>query len=212
MSEKNGLEIFACWIALVQAGSLCETRGDLSKYDIPDLSRLTLITEKILNNAITYLSQTLDWIEVIGNLDKNVNECQNRVTPNCDSSSMLCNTIQCNSNININSIKDEFNKFRLMYPGTKRGLDTEFKDFSKHTDFKESAQKLLPSLNSQIEWRKEMKAAGMFVPEWKHLKTWLHQRCWENEKPKIETRKKRFGRQEITNQELREQMDRVKLT
>lgn len=93
MSEKNGLEIFGCWICLVQVASLCRVRGDLSQYDINDLSRLTLCDTKIIEKAILYLSQTLDWIEVVDNLDKNVIECQNRVMPNCDSSSMLCNVV-----------------------------------------------------------------------------------------------------------------------
>ncbi|KKL13471.1 hypothetical protein LCGC14_2525400, partial [marine sediment metagenome] len=29
-----------------------------------------------------------------------------------------------------------------------------------------------------------------FVPEWKNLKTWLYQRCWEEEPAKIEIQKK----------------------
>jgi hypothetical protein len=69
MADKKGLEFFGCWIALVEVASLCSPRGDLSKYSLDDLSRLTLIDKNTLEKAINYLSQSLDWIELIENLD-----------------------------------------------------------------------------------------------------------------------------------------------
>jgi hypothetical protein len=93
MAQKNGLEIFACWIALVELGSTCQPRGDLYKYDLNTISLLTLISQKTLETAIKFLSQCLDWIEVIENLDKNVNECQKNVIPNGVDSSVLCNSL-----------------------------------------------------------------------------------------------------------------------
>ena len=95
MAQKNGAEIFGCWNAVIQQASLCEPRGDLSKYTIEDLSLNTLIPLTILKNAINYIVQTLDWIEVIDNLDKNVNDDDvSRPVKDVVSSCNTCNT--CN--------------------------------------------------------------------------------------------------------------------
>jgi hypothetical protein len=120
MSEKNGLEIFACWIALVEVGSLCSPRGDLTKYTLEDLSRLTLCDIKKLEISIIYCSQVLDWIEVIENLDKNVNECQKNVCVPAVGSSILFNSIQCSSIPSLKSAeKLSFETFWKEYPKLK---------------------------------------------------------------------------------------------
>jgi len=100
MKHKKGLEIYACWIALVLQGSLCTPRGDLSKYSIEDLSLLTLIPEEILLQAIDFLSYPLDWVEKIPtnsdrlptNLDNSV--YQSPVVGSVLSNSVLCSSIQ----------------------------------------------------------------------------------------------------------------------
>jgi hypothetical protein len=81
MAQKNGLEIFACWIALVEVASTCSPRGDLSKYTVSDISLLTMIPEEKIESSIKYLSEDLDWIEVIPNLDSNVNTIDSNVNP-----------------------------------------------------------------------------------------------------------------------------------
>ena len=81
-----------------------------------------------------------------------------------------------------------FNKARRLYPGTKRGNETEFEDFiKKHKDWKEVLSLLLPSIEKQIEYRKNI-SLNTFIPEWKHFKTWLYNRCWEEETSEIETK------------------------
>jgi hypothetical protein len=97
MKEKNGVEIFGCWIALVQAASLCTPRGDLSKYNIADLSLLTFIDENKLLSSITYLSDVLDWVEVIENLDKSVNHSDISVSQPAVGSSILFSSVLSNS-------------------------------------------------------------------------------------------------------------------
>lgn len=72
-----------------------------------------------------------------------------------------------------------FNEFRVLYQGTKRGLQTEFDVFKKHKDWKEVLPKLKSALNSQIQSRNLKKSKNEFVPEWKNLKTWINNRCWE---------------------------------
>lgn len=74
--------------------------------------------------------------------------------------------------------KIEFEKVRKLYPGTKRGLDTEFANFIKHQDWKAVLSILFGSLEYQIEQKN--KSTG-FVPEWAHFQTWINQRKWEEE-------------------------------
>lgn len=78
----------------------------------------------------------------------------------------------------------EFETFRKIFPGTKRGLSTEFQNFKKkHKDWKEILPKLHGIIQKQIEYKKSKKLSGGFVPEWKHMQTWINQRCWEEETP-----------------------------
>ena len=77
---------------------------------------------------------------------------------------------------------ETFDVFRKAYPGTKRGNKIEFDDFKKkHKDWKEVLPTLSILLQRQIELKAAMKSTGQFVPEWKHLKTWLNQRSWEED-------------------------------
>ena len=90
-------------------------------------------------------------------------------------------------NIKKTKFEIQFEEFRKSYPGSKRGLPTEFKHFKKkHDDWKEILPKLLPAIEDQKRWRTAQKQIGMFVPSWKHLQTWINQRCWEMEPPDLE--------------------------
>jgi len=101
MRQKEGPTIFGCWIALVEVASTCTPRGDLTKYNMQDLSDLTLIDQKVLLSAIEYLSKTLDWIEVIlsndKNLDTNVNNNDSYGMRNSFDSSILSSSILSSS-------------------------------------------------------------------------------------------------------------------
>lgn len=93
---------------------------------------------------------------------------------------------------NVNEIKSEnedeiriisreeisFEETRKIYPGTKRGIKTEFENFKKHKDWKEVLPILYDCLHFQIEFRKYRTG---FVPEWPHFQTWINQRRWEEE-------------------------------
>jgi uncharacterized protein YdaU (DUF1376 family) len=89
-----------------------------------------------------------------------------------------------NEDINeiINNYKVQFENFRQLYPGRKRGTDTEFENLiKKHKDYKQVVPILSDRLSEQIETRRKLKDRGAFVPEWKNLQTWINQRCWEEE-------------------------------
>jgi hypothetical protein len=74
-----------------------------------------------------------------------------------------------------------FEEFRQAYPGVKRGLETEFKDLKKHKDWKQIIPLLQNALRQQYHAREKNRENGHFVPEWKHLKTYINQRGWEEE-------------------------------
>lgn len=86
--------------------------------------------------------------------------------------------------------KEVFNSFRSVYPGTKLGNQTEFDNFcAKHDDWKVILPTLATTLQQQIKTRQAKTSKGEFVPEWKNLKTWINQRCWEEEMPATPTAK-----------------------
>lgn len=92
-----------------------------------------------------------------------------------------------NNNYNIDKIskikkyKDIFEEARKIYKGTKRGCNTEFEVFIKHKDWQEVLPMLKAAIQREIQYIEGLKREGKFAPEYKHFKTWLNQRCWENE-------------------------------
>lgn len=79
-------------------------------------------------------------------------------------------------------LKQQFDDFRKEYPGTKRGLQSELDDFKrKHQDYKEIIPRLADALKYQKQVRSSLESQGAFVAQWKNLKTWLYNRCWEEE-------------------------------
>lgn len=74
--------------------------------------------------------------------------------------------------------EQEFEKSRKLYPGTKRGFETEFNNFKKHKDWKQILPLIYDSIIYQIEIRN--KSTG-WMPDWAHFRTWINQRRWEDE-------------------------------
>ena len=87
--------------------------------------------------------------------------------------------------VDLVSLKDQFEIFRKRYPGTKRGLDTEFNEFVKKYGghVTEIVPLLLPALENLTRWREQAAKRGEFVPSFANLKTWINQRRWETEYP-----------------------------
>lgn len=93
-----------------------------------------------------------------------------------------------------------FDEARKLFPGSKKGLKTEFSNFvyrSKHPiagkppfNYVEVLPLLKPAIERQIVWRR---ADGQY---WKNFQTWINQLCWEEEKGELPPRKKdvSFGR------------------
>ncbi len=92
----------------------------------------------------------------------------------------------------IATLKKEFDRFRVAYPGTKRGLDPEWDDFRKKNKktWRSAVSTLLENLMRQVDERAAVKriieqkeragdrSHGLFLPAWQNLKTYLGNQEW----------------------------------
>lgn len=91
----------------------------------------------------------------------------------------------------IRLFSQNFEEVRKLYPGTKLGYQVEFDNFrKKFKDWKNILPLLGPAIITQMEYRESASREDVFVPEWKHFKTWINNRCWEEE-PGVIKRKPR---------------------
>lgn len=86
----------------------------------------------------------------------------------------------------------EFERFRQMYPGSKRGLAVEFGNFKKKypKTWKYLIPLLVPAVERLVAYHKaatEANKAGarIFVPNFAYLSTWINNARWEEEFPEI---------------------------
>ena len=127
--HKRGFEIFTSWISLLQCASKCDPRGDLSKYDLEGLSVLTLISPEVLSMSIKYLSQDLDWIEVISNLDT---PCPSLDHNNPVGSSVLFNSVLFNSILSHLIIKEHMPTSDCLDTKEESPLNSALEDFREY--------------------------------------------------------------------------------
>jgi len=74
----------------------------------------------------------------------------------------------------------EFERFRKSYKGTKRSFATEYGNLiNKHDDWMSAVPCMMHAWEKEQQWHDYLKKNGMFCPEYKNLKTWIDQRCWE---------------------------------
>ncbi len=84
-------------------------------------------------------------------------------------------------NFKVDTFAQQFELARVLYPGTKRGLSTEYSNFIKrYPDYKRLLPLIKPAIEKQIAWRNSQ-PQGKFIPEWKNFTTWINNRCWEEE-------------------------------
>ena len=81
-----------------------------------------------------------------------------------------------------NFLKETFDKFRIAYPGKKRGIDTEFENLKKkHKDYAAVIPELERILKAQYYAKQQNILNGHFESEWQNLQTYINQRSWEIE-------------------------------
>lgn len=116
------------------------------------------------------LSHT-DTLTVTNNIIKNKKNGKNEKTERMEDAEKESITLQ--------KAKDDFDVFRKAYPGTKRGLGTEFENFRrKHKDWREVLPLLLPAAKAYAEQARTRGTSKEYI---KHLQTWINNRCWETE-------------------------------
>lgn len=77
-----------------------------------------------------------------------------------------------------------FDEARKIYPGIKRGLQTELAGFvKKHKDWREVLPLLKPAIEQQTKYKAWLRANNKFYSEWPLFKTWINQSRWEEELP-----------------------------
>ena len=82
--------------------------------------------------------------------------------------------------------EQQFEDFRLHYPGIKRGFQIEFDNFKKkHPNWQDVLPLLIPPVDRLIAYSEKCRARGQFVAEYPHLQTWLNQSRWEIEYPEV---------------------------
>jgi hypothetical protein len=81
------------------------------------------------------------------------------------------------------TVKDIFERFRKKYPGTKRGLDVEFANFTKKYPkaYFNIVTHLESSLDRQMMEKEAQRKTGQFVASWKNLRTYINQEAWTEE-------------------------------
>jgi hypothetical protein len=94
---------------------------------------------------------------------------------------------------NEDQLKEAFDRARINFPGSKRGLDTEFNNLKKkHKDWYAVIPLLEHAVKNQILSREIKKQKNEFVAPWKNFPTWINNRSWEDQENVImETKIKR---------------------
>lgn len=155
---------------------------------------------------VSKVERILKWFETEQQIEQRTN-MQNRIitilnyqeyqkvnnglnTERTTSEQRVNTTKELKNNKKVNTIsqemKDQFDVFRKSYPGITRGLDTELDYLRKtHNDWEDVIPILSSSLKNQISKRVVVSAAGEFLAPWKNLKTWIYNRCWEEETGEI---------------------------
>ena len=157
---------------------------NFNRYQNPDNYKKTT-TDTTMNTTLK--PQTC---HTINNNDNNDNNDNNINKSNiCQKKSFFDRSVMIKDKDNEEIILvNEFDSARRIYPGTKRGLETEFEDFKKkHKDYKKVIDLLTNAIQYEIDWRIRAEKYNatkkdkekIHIPSWKNFKTWLSQRCWE---------------------------------
>lgn len=105
-------------------------------------------------------------------------------TPSITSSITITDNNINDTVVSVKSVPEMFEACRKIYPGTKRGLETELSDLSKKYKAEFSPEFFRAIYNGillKVRTNKKLEQAGQFVPEWPHLKTYLYQKRWEEQ-------------------------------
>lgn len=82
--------------------------------------------------------------------------------------------------------KAVFDESRKAFPGSKRGLDPEWENFTKkNPDYTTILPLLLPAIEREKAHKAALNEANQFCPQWKNFTTWINGKCWTEEFPAV---------------------------
>ncbi len=120
-------------------------------------------------------SRTLHNTDNILLIEQNTNELINNQQINQASNQQSSKSFE-------ETYKQVFEVFRNAFTGQKNGLETEFANFTKkNKNYAEILPLLLPAIEIENQYRQEALDLGVFFPVSKSMKTWINQKCWEQE-------------------------------
>jgi hypothetical protein len=108
--------------------------------------------------------------------------------------------------------KKYFESARLLYPGNRNGLESEWDNFEKkNPEYDEILPLLIPAIEREIAHKAALKASNQFCAEWKNFQTWINKRCWTQEFGEVGAAPRRpaFGAPPPTREQLEKTMDAV---
>lgn len=197
---------------------LCNRLGWKKEFQLPTAQAMEVLSIGNRNTYSEALNDLVKWgfIEIT---QESLNQYQARYIKICQfkneqplnkqstgidtSSELIYKPIKLNKLNKHNSEQEEiFKKFHLTYPGTKPGLKTSFDILKKHSDWQNALPDLLGAITREISHKNDLRAGGKFCPEYKHLKTWLNQRCWEDHLPETSPVPKTAKSQTLTPQTI----------
>lgn len=155
MQQKNGAEIFGCWIAIVECASRQKPRGIIN-MSIEDLSLETMINNVTLLKSIEFLCK-LSWLIVDSEQTLSVPTPQN--TSPTDQRSILFNSIPCSSILS--SWRDSFEVYRKLVLDAMEFLLTDKIEFEK-------LQKFNPTLDIKLSLEKSVENFWGTEAGWKN--------------------------------------------
>jgi hypothetical protein len=105
--------------------------------------------------------------------------------------------------------KKYFESARLLYPGNRNGLESEWDNFEKkNPEYDEILPLLIPAIEREIAHKAALKASNQFCAEWKNFQTWINKKCWTQEFGEVGAAPRRpaFGAPPASREQLERNM------
>lgn len=154
------------------------TNDDIIKYKDP----IMFYDEGQSSLGLTFLGNPKLGTPEIGQPQKGKGISNNKEVKLIEVNSDISNKNSNDKSLLKSEAMQQFEIFRNAFTGQKNGFDTEFANFIKQNkNYTEILPLLLPAIEIENQYRKEALELGVWFPVSKSLKTWINQKCWEQE-------------------------------
>lgn len=183
--EENVLFIdgdFICQKRMIKDNSLSIVRSNNGKKG----GEKTQSKNKKNNNLDTNFALAKDEASSVNvNENKDINKKENSIDNNLLKTEKLKKEKTSKKENYTDEDLQTFEVARKYYKGVRKGLQTEFANFTKHKDWKQCLPLLLPAMLLEAADKKQTFDRNGFQQQWKNFSTWINQRCWETEYPNL---------------------------